>query len=70
MNGIAGGMLLSPFDPYTLLNILYLAFSEMVPVLHLVGVPSTVLQKDKPILHHTLGDGRFVVLIKSSLRLD
>ncbi|KAJ7644076.1 thiamine diphosphate-binding protein [Roridomyces roridus] len=35
------------------------AFSEMVPVLHLVGVPSTVQQKTKPMLHHTLGDGRF-----------
>nr|AJP77091.1 indole-3-pyruvic acid (IPA) decarboxylase [Tricholoma vaccinum] len=36
------------------------AFSEMVPVLHLVGVPSTAQQKDKPMLHHTLGDGRYV----------
>lgn len=35
------------------------AFSEMVPVLHLVGVPSTSQQKTKPMLHHTLGDGRY-----------
>lgn len=35
------------------------AFSEMVPVLHIAGVPSTVQQKTKPMLHHTLGDGRF-----------
>ncbi|KAF5382607.1 hypothetical protein D9615_002967 [Tricholomella constricta] len=35
------------------------AFSEMVPVLHLVGVPSTPQQASKPMLHHTLGDGRF-----------
>ncbi|KIK07962.1 hypothetical protein K443DRAFT_128744 [Laccaria amethystina LaAM-08-1] len=35
------------------------AFSEMVPVLHIVGTPSTVQQKAKPILHHTLGDGRY-----------
>lgn len=35
------------------------AFSEMVPVLHLVGIPSTVQQKTRPLLHHTLGDGRF-----------
>ncbi|KXN93339.1 Pyruvate decarboxylase [Leucoagaricus sp. SymC.cos] len=35
------------------------AFSEMVPVLHLVGVPSTAQQKKRPILHHTLGDGRY-----------
>lgn len=35
------------------------AFSEHVPVLHIVGVPSTAQQKSKPMLHHTLGDGRF-----------
>jgi len=35
------------------------AFSEMVPVLHIAGVPSTVLQKTRPLLHHTLGDGRY-----------
>ncbi|KAL0960713.1 hypothetical protein HGRIS_005739 [Hohenbuehelia grisea] len=35
------------------------AFSEMVPVLHIVGVPSTQQQKSKPMLHHTLGDGRY-----------
>jgi|HubBroStandDraft_1064217.scaffolds.fasta_scaffold4075546_1 TPP-dependent 2-oxoacid decarboxylase len=36
------------------------AFSEMVPVLHVVGVPSTAQQKSKPMLHHTLGDGRYI----------
>lgn len=35
------------------------AFSEMSPVLHIVGVPSTVQQKERPMLHHTLGDGRY-----------
>ncbi|KAF9454735.1 pyruvate decarboxylase THI3 [Macrolepiota fuliginosa MF-IS2] len=35
------------------------AFSEMVPVLHLVGAPSTSQHKTRPILHHTLGDGRY-----------
>ncbi|PFH53957.1 hypothetical protein AMATHDRAFT_752 [Amanita thiersii Skay4041] len=35
------------------------AFSEMVPVIHIVGVPSTFQQKTKPMLHHTLGDGRY-----------
>ena len=50
----------------------------MVPVLHIAGVPSTVQQKSKPLLHHTLGDGRlFVLLIQiasyfltDSLRFD
>ncbi|KAG7440406.1 pyruvate decarboxylase, partial [Guyanagaster necrorhizus] len=40
------------------------AFSEMVPVLHVVGVPSTVQQKTKPMLHHTLGDGRYDAYMK------
>ncbi|KAG6891358.1 hypothetical protein C0992_008473 [Termitomyces sp. T32_za158] len=35
------------------------AYSEMVPVLNLVGVPSTTQLESKPLLHHTLGDGRF-----------
>ncbi|EJD41544.1 pyruvate decarboxylase [Auricularia subglabra TFB-10046 SS5] len=40
------------------------AFSERVPVLHLVGVPSTKLQAHHALLHHTLGDGRFNVYIE------
>jgi len=35
------------------------AFSEHVPVLHIAGVPSTTQFRSKPMLHHTLGDGRF-----------
>ncbi|CCM04944.1 uncharacterized protein FIBRA_07141 [Fibroporia radiculosa] len=35
------------------------AFSEHVPIVHIVGVPSTSQQKNKPMLHHTLGDGRY-----------
>ncbi|KAK9898845.1 pyruvate decarboxylase [Cystobasidium minutum MCA 4210] len=35
------------------------AFSERVPVLHIVGVPSTGFQSKKALLHHTLGDGRY-----------
>ncbi|KAL7280039.1 hypothetical protein ACG7TL_006453 [Trametes sanguinea] len=42
------------------------AFSEHVPVLHLVGVPSTSQQKEKPMLHHTLGDGRYDAYYKAS----
>ncbi|KAF5369488.1 hypothetical protein D9758_002644 [Tetrapyrgos nigripes] len=42
------------------------AFSEMVPVLHIAGVPSTAQQKLKPMLHHTLGDGRYDAYRKAS----
>jgi pyruvate decarboxylase len=42
------------------------AFSEMVPVLHIVGVPNTTQLKNKPVLHHTLGDGRFDAYVKAA----
>lgn len=31
------------------------AFSEYVPVVHIVGTPSTISQRDGMLLHHTLG---------------
>ncbi|KAJ7054023.1 thiamine diphosphate-binding protein [Mycena amicta] len=42
------------------------AFSEMVPVLHIVGVPSTAQQENKTLLYHTLGDGRYDAYIKAA----
>lgn len=35
------------------------SFSERLPVIHVVGVPSTAAQGAHSLLHHTLGDGRF-----------
>jgi pyruvate decarboxylase len=58
INGIAGGTFERCLILCKYLSLLSLAFSEMVPVLHLVGVPSTLQQKTRPLLHHTLGDGR------------
>jgi pyruvate decarboxylase len=37
------------------------AYSEMVPVIHIVGTPSTSAQADGKLLHHTLGNGDFTV---------
>jgi len=37
------------------------AYSEHVPVVHIVGMPSTISQKDGMLLHHTLGNGNFNV---------
>ncbi|KAI0051089.1 pyruvate decarboxylase [Auriscalpium vulgare] len=42
------------------------SFSEMVPIVHIAGVPSVSQQKNKPMLHHTLGDGRFDAYLKAS----
>lgn len=38
--------------------------AENVPVVHIVGTPSTKSQKQKQILHHTFGDGNFEVFRK------
>lgn len=35
------------------------SFAEHVPVVNITGVPSTVAQKSRSLLHHTLGDGNF-----------
>lgn len=47
-------------------DLLLQAFSEMVPVLHIVGVPQVKQQKAKTLLHHTLGDGRFDAYLKAA----
>ncbi|KAI5919729.1 pyruvate decarboxylase [Camillea tinctor] len=42
------------------------AYSEMVPVVHIVGCPSTVSQRNGMLLHHTLGNGDFNVFANMS----
>ncbi|KAH8645643.1 thiamine pyrophosphate enzyme [Xylariales sp. PMI_506] len=42
------------------------AFSEMVPVVHIVGCPSTISQRNGMLLHHTLGNGDFNVFADMS----
>ena len=40
------------------------AYSEHVPVVHIVGQPTTAAQKDHLLLHHTLGNGDFDIFSK------
>ncbi|KLJ09409.1 pyruvate decarboxylase [Blastomyces silverae] len=42
------------------------AYSEFVPVIHIVGSPSTASQKEGVLLHHTLGDGNYQVFAQMS----
>lgn len=39
------------------------SYSEMVPVIHIVGTPNTASQAAGAILHHTLGNGDFDVFV-------
>jgi pyruvate decarboxylase len=45
------------------------AVSEEVPMLQIVGVPSTTQQKERSIVDHTLGDGRFDAFIDAAQQI-
>jgi pyruvate decarboxylase len=40
------------------------SYSEMIPVIHIVGMPDTKSQAAGAVLHHTLGNGDFQVFRK------
>jgi pyruvate decarboxylase len=46
------------------------AFSEMIPVVHIVGCPSTISQRNGMLLHHTLGNGNFNVFADMSAQIS
>lgn len=46
------------------------AFSEHVPVVHIVGCPSTVSQRNGMLLHHTLGNGDFNIFANMSAQIS
>lgn len=46
------------------------AYSEMIPVVHIVGTPSTISQRNGMLLHHTLGNGDFNVFSNMSAEIS
>jgi pyruvate decarboxylase len=46
------------------------AFSEHVPVVHIVGCPSIIAQRNGMLLHHTLGNGNFSVFADMSAQIS
>lgn len=50
----------------SLVNAIAGAYSEYVPIVHIVGTPSTISQRDGLLLHHTLGNGNFDVFADMS----
>ncbi|KAF3907966.1 Alpha-peptide [Orbilia brochopaga] len=46
------------------------SYSEHVPVVHIVGVPSTLSQRQGALLHHTLGNGDFSVFANMSRNIS
>ncbi|KAF2429566.1 pyruvate decarboxylase [Tothia fuscella] len=51
-------------------NALAGAYSEYVPIVHIVGYPSTISQRNGMLLHHTLGNGDFTVFEKISSNIS
>ncbi|KAH8693963.1 pyruvate decarboxylase [Talaromyces proteolyticus] len=52
------------------LNAIAGAYSEHVPLVHIVGQPSTASQRDGMLLHHTLGNGDYYVFADISAKLS
>ncbi|KAG0126891.1 thiamine diphosphate-binding protein [Tuber indicum] len=46
------------------------SFSEHVPVVHIVGIPNTIAQRNGLLLHHTLGNGDFTVFQNMSRNIS
>jgi len=46
------------------------SFSEHVPVVHIVGIPNTISQKNGLLLHHTLGNGDYTVFQNMSRNIS
>lgn len=46
------------------------SFSEMIPVVHIVGCPSTTSQANGMLLHHTLGNGDFNVFANMNAQIS
>ena len=53
-----------------MLNAIAGGYSEYVPIVHIVGTPSTLSQRDGMLLHHTLGNGNFEVFSDMSKNIS
>ena len=54
----------------SILNAVAGGYSEYVPIIHIVGTPSTLSQRDGMLLHHTLGNGNFKVFAEMSRNIS
>ncbi|KAK2871852.1 hypothetical protein FQN49_002763 [Arthroderma sp. PD_2] len=66
INGMAALITTFGVGELSALNAIAGAYSEYVPIVHIVGQPSTTSQKDGMLLHHTLGNGDFNVFANMS----
>lgn len=70
MNGIAALVTTFGVGELSAINAIAGAYSEYVPVVHIVGQPSTTSQRSGQLLHHTLGNGNFQVFANMSREIS
>ncbi|KAF2752124.1 pyruvate decarboxylase-like protein [Sporormia fimetaria CBS 119925] len=70
VNGIAALLTTFGVGELSAVNAIAGAYSEFVPIVHIVGTPSTVSQKNGMLLHHTLGNGDFSVFSQMSSHIS
>lgn len=66
MKGISALITTFGVGELSALNAIAGAYSEFVPIVHIVGQPTTKSQRDGMLLHHTLGNGDFNVFNRMS----
>ncbi|MCW2258101.1 indolepyruvate decarboxylase [Providencia alcalifaciens] len=66
INGISALVTTFGVGELSTLNAIAGAYAEYLPIFHLVGMPSSKVQKNRKIAHHTLGNGDFNVFYKIS----
>ncbi|EMR82182.1 hypothetical protein ACHAPC_008654 [Botrytis cinerea] len=70
VKGISAIMTTFGVGELSAINAIAGAYSERVPIVHIVGTPSTISQKDGMLLHHTLGNGNFNVFADMSKEIS
>lgn len=70
VNGIAALVTTFGVGELSAINAIAGSYSEYVPVVHIVGYPTTAAQKNGLLLHHTLGNGDFSVFEKMSRQIS
>ncbi|KAG9235233.1 thiamine diphosphate-binding protein [Amylocarpus encephaloides] len=70
VKGISAIMTTFGVGELSALNAIAGSYSEHVPVVHIVGCPSTASEKNGMLLHHTLGNGDFNVFMNMSRRIS
>lgn len=70
VKGIAAMITTFGVGELSAINAMAGAYSEFVPIVHIVGQPHTASQRDGMLLHHTLGNGNYNVFAEMSEKVS